>query len=198
MKNFLKEWWTTILISALIFLSWVFIWVNVRVDGHSMDPTLAHGDRLFVLKVTPIDRFDIVVAKETADDGTKKKIVKRVIGMPGDVITYKDDVLTINGETVDEPYLADYLAKFQTDKLQETYSYNAFFQDLAKASDAFTTDSEGKTSFSITVPENHYFLLGDDRIVSSDSRHVGTFSKDAIIGEVIFRFYPFNTMGSLE
>ena len=197
MKKFIRNWWAILLI-LLMLITRIFLWVNVKVDGHSMDPTLAHGDKLFVLKVTPIDRFDIVVASETDDDGKEKKIVKRVIGMPGDVIEYSNDSLTINGETVDEPYLADYIAKFKEDKLQETYSYNAFFQELANKSASFTTDSEGKPFFSITVPEGEYYLLGDDRIVSSDSRHVGTFKKEAIVGEVIFRFYPFSSFGSID
>ena len=63
-------------------------WSNVRVEGHSMDPTLADGEILFVVKHLPIDRFDIVVAHE--EDGNKD-IVKRVIGMPGDTIRYEND-----------------------------------------------------------------------------------------------------------
>lgn len=198
MKNFFKEWGSTLAFMILLVLSWLFIWVNVRVDGHSMDPTLAHNDRLFVLKVTPIDRFDIVVAKEEDENGKEKKIVKRVVGMPGDVIEYKNDVLTINGDEVDEPYLADYLQEFQKDKLQETYAYNNLFQQLADQSPSFTANAQGQAEFSLTVPDNEYYLLGDDRIVSKDSRHVGTFEADQIIGEVIFRFWPFNSVGTLD
>lgn len=198
MKNFLKEWGGFTLFMTALILSWLFVWVNVKVDGHSMDPTLAHNDRLFVLKVTPIDRFDIVVAQEE-DNGQVKRIVKRVVGMPGDTISYDNDVLTINGEVVDEPYLADYLAKFQEDKLQATYSYNKLFQDLAMASESFTATDNGQTTdFTVTVPEGEYYLLGDDRIVSKDSRQVGTFTRDNIIGEVMFRFWPLNTIGDLD
>lgn len=198
MKNFLKEWGGFTLFMTALILSWLFVWVNVKVDGHSMDPTLAHNDRLFVLKVTPIDRFDIVVAQEE-DNGQVKRIVKRVVGMPGDTISYDNDVLTINGIEVDEPYLADYLAKFQEDKLQATYSYNKLFQDLAKSSQAFTATDNGQTTdFTVTVPEGEYYLLGDDRIVSKDSRQVGTFTRDNIIGEVMFRFWPLNTIGDLD
>lgn len=198
MKKFLKEWGGFTLFMTALILSWLFVWVNVKVDGHSMDPTLAHNDRLFVLKVTPIDRFDIVVAQEE-DNGQVKRIVKRVVGMPGDTISYDNDVLTINGIEVDEPYLADYLAKFQEDKLQATYSYNKLFQDLAKSSQAFTATDNGQTTdFTVTVPEGEYYLLGDDRIVSKDSRQVGTFTRDNIIGEVMFRFWPLNTIGDLD
>ena len=92
MKHFIKEWGPLILFFLILILSRAFIWQPVKVDGHSMDPTLADGERLIVLSTTSIDRFDIVVAKET-EDGKTKEIVKRVIGMPGDTITYKNDVL---------------------------------------------------------------------------------------------------------
>lgn len=196
MKRFLKEWGLFILFIVLIAASRLFIWASVTVDGHSMDPTLANNERLIILRTTSIDRFDIVVASETDDDGKTKEIVKRVIGMPGDTITYKDDVLYVNGKEVDESYLDDYKAAFQKDKLQSTYSYSSFFQQLANASEAFTTDSQGNTNFTVTVSEGQYFLLGDDRIVSKDSRAVGTFSKSAIKGEVKFRFWPLNRIGN--
>ena len=88
-----------------------------------MDPTLADGEILFVVKHLPIDRFDIVVAHE--EDGNKD-IVKRVIGMPGDTIRYENDKLYINDKETDEPYLADYIKRFKDDKLQSTYSGKGF------------------------------------------------------------------------
>lgn len=69
-------------------LTRLFLWLPVQVDGHSMDPTLANNQRVIVLKHTSIERFDIVVAKEV-EDGKTKQIVKRIIGMPGDTITYQ-------------------------------------------------------------------------------------------------------------
>lgn len=196
MKNFnyfIKEWGGFTLFLTLFFLSWIFIWFNVRVEGHSMDPTLKDGQRLFVLKVTPIDRFDIVVAQEG-----DKKVVKRVIGMPGDTISYDNDKLTINGKEMNENYLKEYLAAFQQDKLQATYSYNTMFQQLASQASAFTVDASGSPSFSVTVPQGQYYLLGDDRIVSKDSRAVGTFDKEQIIGEVALRFWPLTQIGTVK
>lgn len=198
MKKFIKEWGLFILTMSALVLSWLFVWMNVTVDGHSMDPTLADSQRLFVVKIAKIDRFDIVVADEVGEDGKIKKIVKRVIGMPGDTITYKNDTLYVNGKETDEPYLDEYKKLFAQDKLQSTYSYNKVFQQYAANSAAFTTDATGATEFSVTVPEGQYYLLGDDRIVSNDSRRVGTFSKDAIIGEVKFRFWPFDQIGTVD
>ena len=197
MKHFIKEWGLFILFITLFALSRAFIWQPVKVEGHSMDPTLADGERLIVLSHTSISRFDIIVASE--GEGTQeKKIVKRVIGMPGDTISYKDDVLYVNDEKVEEPYLSTYLKAINDNKLQSIYSYNTLFQNLAIASDAFTTDSAGNPDFTVEVPQGEYFLLGDDRIVSKDSREVGTFKESDIIGEVKFRFWPLTEIGTVK
>lgn len=197
MKEFIKEWGVFILILSLFLLSRIFLWQFVKVDGHSMDPTLGDKEQLVVLKQTKINRFDIVVANEE-EGGQKKKIVKRVIGMPGDVIKYKNDTLTINNKKTEEPYLKEYTKLFKKDKLQEKYSYNPLFQDLAQSSTAFTTDSNGSSEFTTVVPKGHYYLVGDDRIVSKDSRAVGPFKKSTIVGEVKFRFWPIRRFGTIN
>ncbi|MCF2666535.1 signal peptidase I [Streptococcus alactolyticus] len=197
MMKFLKEWGPFILFVLVLGLSRLFLWQPVKVDGHSMDPTLADGERLIVLDHTKINRFDIVVAKET-EDGQTKEIVKRVIGMPGDTITYNDDTLYINGKEVDEKYLDEYKQALDDDQLQDIYAYNSLFQELAEKADAFTTDSDGNTEFTVKVPKGEYYLMGDDRIVSKDSREVGTFPKSSIVGEVKFRFWPLSKIGFIE
>ena len=197
MKEFIKEWGVFILILSLFLLSRIFLWQFVKVDGHSMDPTLADKEQLVVLKQTKINRFDIVVANEE-EGGQKKKIVKRVIGMPGDVIKYKNDTLTINNKKTEEPYLKEYTKLFKKDKLQEKYLYTPLFQDLAQSSTAFTTDSNGSSEFTTVVPKGHYYLVGDDRIVSKDSRAVGPFKKSTIVGEVKFRFWPIRRFGTIN
>ncbi|HFR3475754.1 TPA: signal peptidase I [Streptococcus suis] len=195
---FLAEWGTLILFMIALFASRYFLWDPVSVDGHSMDPTLQHQEKLVMFKTTSIDRFDIVVASETDSDGTEKLIVKRVVGMPGDTIRYENDVLYINDQEVDEPYLDEYLAAFKKDKLQEEYAYNKQFQAVAQAAQAFTQDANGSVDFSLTVPEGQYYLLGDDRLVSLDSRSVGTFARDNIKGEVVFRMWPVNRIGTVD
>ena len=197
MKQFIKEWGPFILFFIALGLVRPFLIQPVSVDGHSMDPTLADGERLIVLRTAKIDRFDIVVAKEKEGNKTKE-IVKRVIGLPGDTITYKDDVLYVNGKKTDEPYLDKYQKAFEDDDLQDIYSYNTLFQQLAESSDAFTTAKDGSTEFTVKVPKNQYFLLGDDRIVSKDSREVGSFKKSAIVGEVKFRFWPLSKIGGVN
>ncbi|WFM79603.1 signal peptidase I [Streptococcus pluranimalium] len=197
MKRFLKEWGFFLLFLTVFLLSRWFIWFPVTVEGHSMDPTLANKEKLIVIKTADINRFDMVVANEV-ENGAKKQIVKRVIGLPGDTITYKNDKLFVNGKETKETYLADYQQRYQKDKLQKTYAYNSYFQSLAQASNAFTQDTSGNTNFTVKVTQGHYYLLGDDRIVSKDSRSVGTFKKETIVGEVKFRYWPFTEIGVLK
>lgn len=194
-RSFLKEWALFGLIIGGIILSRIYLWTPVRVDGHSMDPTLADSEYLLVINKLPIDRFDIVVASET-ENGKTKEIVKRVIGLPGDTIEYKNDVLYINGKETDEPYLKEYIQKFKEDKLQSTYSGKGFeengelFRQMAQIAEAFTVDKDGSATFTKKLLDNEYLLLGDDRIVSKDSRQVGAFKKDQIKGEAVLRLWP--------
>ena len=194
-RSFLKEWALFGLIIGGIILSRIYLWTPVRVDGHSMDPTLTDSEYLLVINKLPIDRFDIVVASET-ENGKTKEIVKRVIGLPGETIEYKNDVLYINGKETDEPYLKEYIQKFKEDKLQSTYSGKGFeengelFRQMAQIAEAFTVDKDGSATFTKKLLDDEYLLLGDDRIVSKDSRQVGAFKKDQIKGEAVLRLWP--------
>ena len=194
-RSFLKEWALFGLIIGGIILSRIYLWTPVRVDGHSMDPTLADSEYLLVINKLPVDRFDIVVASET-ENGKTKEIVKRVIGLPGETIEYKNDVLYINGKETDEPYLKEYIQKFKEDKLQSTYSGKGFeengelFRQMAQIAEAFTVDKDGSATFTKKLLDDEYLLLGDDRIVSKDSRQVGAFKKEQIKGEAVLRLWP--------
>lgn len=195
----LKEWGPFVLIILIALLLRIYVWKPVIVEGHSMDPTLADKERLIIVKTMTIKRQKIVVAKEyDRNSGKEKNIVKRVIGLPGDTIKFDADVLTINGKVVEEPYLKDYKAKFSKDKLQETFSYNGFFQELAQNAAAFTISATRETNFTVTVPKGQYFLMGDDRLVSQDSRQVGAFSKKDLVGEVKLRIWPIKKIGTVD
>lgn len=196
MKRFLKEWGLFTLIITLGILSRIFIWSIVTVGGHSMDPTLYDKDQLVMLKVGDVKRFDIVVANEIDENGEDKLIIKRVIGMPGDTIHYENDTLYVNGQEVAEPYLDEYEAAFAQDKLQDTYSYNVYFQERALEAQSFTEDSQHNANFTVEVPEGQYYLLGDNRLISQDSRTAGTFSEADIKGKILFRLWPINRLQS--
>nr|WP_192923856.1 signal peptidase I [Enterococcus mundtii] len=183
-KNFLKNWGILIVVLAAIILARVYVFTPVTVSGHSMDPSLHDGQRLISSKISDFDRWDIITTKEPGDE--ERMIVKRIIGMPGDTVKMEDDQLYINGEKQDEPYLDEYKKEFSEDKLQEEYSYNSAFQSQAENAETFTSD------FEFTVPEGQYLVLGDNRLISKDSRMFGLVDEDLIQGKVVFRYWPLN------
>lgn len=165
-----------IIIVCVVFIR-MFIVTPVDVSGTSMYPTLKDGDVMLLyklrLKTVGINRFDIVVIN--TDDG---KLIKRVIGLPGDKIKYEIDeekmtgILYINGEVVKEEFISD-AAKGQTCK---------FGADIC--------DGE------VTVPEDEYYVMGDNRGNSKDSRMIGTVEKKDITGITSVVIWPINRIGN--
>ena len=100
-----------IIMVAAVFALRHFVVESFRVDGHSMDYTLQHDERLFMWKLAKIERFDVVVIKAPSDPS--KRYIKRVIGVPGDTIEVRDDKLYLNGVATDEPYLAEKVKEYQ-------------------------------------------------------------------------------------
>ncbi|MGX7148716.1 signal peptidase I [Enterococcus ureasiticus] len=164
-------------LAAFLFLLRQFVFTPVVVKGHSMDPTLADGERVIALKNTKIKRFDIVTFP--APDEPKKNYIKRVIGLPGDTIEYKNDVLYINDKEVKEPYLDEFKGEV-TDGLPLT-------------SDFTLSEVTGEKK----VPEGEYFVMGDNRRNSKDGRMIGFINKDKILGDVKFVLWPLDRFGTI-
>jgi len=144
------------LVVAKLLTSFVFL--SVMVSGSSMETTLTNGDKGITdgifYKIFGIDRFDIVILEEK---GYKEKLVKRVIGLPGETIKYEKGVLYVNGEVVEEKFISDEV------KLQTVTPY-------------------GNDTFEITLAKNEYYVLGDNRGNSTDSRYFGAIKKSQIKG----------------
>lgn len=140
-------------------------------EGESMAPTLKNNDRFLVDKTYydshPIQRGDIVVIQLEND----RQYVKRVIALPGETLEYKGDVLYINNEAVDEPYLTSAKNEGQKENLNLTEDFGP-----------------------ITIPEDTLFVLGDNRLNSLDSRMIGPIPIDQIVGKVTNKL-PANESG---
>ena len=175
--GFFREALSLLLSVAIAFVLFVVIRTYLchpcEVVGDSMVPTLETGDRLILNKLAEVDRFDIVVFP--APDGTDEEYVKRVIGLPGDEITYFQDELYINGEKVTEHYL---------EALKEGSN-----QTLTGDFTLFSLTGE------MAVPEDMYFVLGDNRVVSKDSRVFGFIPAAQIEGTADLRLWPLNKIG---
>lgn len=181
-KSFAQELVSTFLYIIVITGFFVgirtFLFAPVSVEGDSMNPTLEHEDRLLLNKVSSVNRFDIVVFPAPGDPS--KQYIKRVIGLPGDEIDYRNQELFINNELIDETYV---------DLSQESLEAAAYYNgDFSLAS------LQGVES----VPEGMFFVLGDNRVNSKDSRSFGFVESDSVIGETSLRIWPIDRIGSID
>ena len=148
--------------AAAVLISTMLLPV-LRVTGASMTPTLQNDQVLLCNKLAQPDRGDII-----AFYYNNKVLIKRVVGLPGDVVDITGDgTVSLNGETLDEPYVSE-LAVGECD-----------------------------ISLPYQVPENRFFVMGDHRAVSIDSRStsVGCIAEENIIGTIFFRILPLRERG---
>lgn len=176
MKKFLKEVLSTgvylLIVLILTYLVIVYVGQRTEVSGSSMEPTLTDGDNLIVDKITyrfnEPQRFDIIVFPFQYQENTY--YIKRIIGLPGETVQIDEDgVIYINGEVL----------------------YESYGREIIDA------DKIGIAEDSITLGSDEYFVLGDNRNHSSDSRipEVGNIKKEQIIGRAWLRIWPFESFG---
>lgn len=162
-KEFLKDSIKLILFLIVLLFIMVYVFSITQVVGKSMSPTLKEDEVLFLNKAY-YRFFDVkrgdIVSLEYADT---KYLIKRVIGLPGEKVEIKNNQVYINGEILEEDYL-------ESDLHYDDYSLE---------------DAGYKT-----IPENMYFVLGDNREDSLDSREIGLISKEDIQGKIFMRFWP--------
>ncbi|CCI82570.1 signal peptidase I [Lactobacillus hominis] len=163
---------TVVVCMAIYFVLFKFVFANETVSGPSMQPTFESNDRIIAVRHSKLQRGDIVILKAPDEPGAL--YIKRIIGVPGDTIESKNDTLYVNGKKVAEPYLTQYEKKLPKGQL-------------------YTNNFTLKKLFGVErVPKDSYFVMGDHRDVSKDSRMIGFIKKSAIVGEVKVRYYPFN------
>lgn len=159
-----------------------FIFSPTLVHGASMMPTYEDGDRVIVNKISKqfssIERFDVIVFEAPIGND----YIKRVIGLPGDHIAYMDDILYINGEAIEEPYLDEYKEQLPDNGL---LTFNFTLESLMDYQ---------------KIPEGYLFVLGDNRTKSADSRdpRVGLIPMEKVLGKANIRFYPFDNVGIVK
>ena len=161
--KWLKENIVFLIVLTAIIITRLFFFSPIRVNGTSMYPTLQDKEFMILNKISlkqGINRFDIVVVQ----DNNNKYIIKRVIGLPGESVMYKDNKLYINGKVVEDNY-----------------------------SKTTTNDFDN-----VVLGENEYFVMGDNRTVSKDSRIIGPVNIKNIKGKTNLIIFPFNKIGTVE
>jgi len=187
----------TLVLALFIFVAVRTVVLNFRVDGLSMEPSLDSGQMLLVNRqiylhfdankllnylpfvdlegeniiypLHPPQRGDIVVF-DPPIGGSTKPYIKRVIGLPGERVAIHDGSVYINGERLDEPYL----------------------------NGTATSWPNGDPTREIVVPEDHLFVLGDNRNNSTDSRSFGPIAQDTLIGKAWISYWPSDLAGILQ
>lgn len=174
-KRELFGWGKSLIIAVgIAFVIRTFLFAPYIVEGASMEPTLHNQEKIVVNKVyysASFSRGDIVIIK-----GPTKNYVKRIIGTPGDKIEMFDDQLLINGEPIKESYLSE----------------------NRKAAELMSSKLTGDFG-PIIIPAKHYFVMGDNRLRSMDSRNgLGFIKQSEIVGKSEFVIFPFTNIRNVE
>lgn len=160
-----------VVILAIMVMIYLFIMSPQEINGASMEPNFHNGEYILTNKIEyklrDPKRGDVVIFKSPRNKDID--YIKRIIGEPGNRIALQGGVFRVNGLPLEEPYLA-------------SGTYTAFGNYLRE-------DSE------IIVPEGKYFVVGDNRGHSSDSREFGPVPKEDFIGRAFFRYWPFSEAG---
>lgn len=165
---------TVVFVGSIFIVVYLFILQPNQIKGASMEPTFHNGNYIFTSKVTyklraPI-RGDVVVFH--APRNPDLEYIKRIIGLPGDTVLIENEKVYVNGEQIEEPYISDLT----------TLGLAGFAEE----------------GVPMAVPEGQYFVMGDNRPRSSDSREFGPIPYESIIGQVIYRYFPFHEMGTVD
>jgi signal peptidase I len=171
-KSFLRDTLEIVFLALVLYVVIQYAVQTVHVLGSSMYATLHDNDLLVASKISyklhPPQRGDIVVFKPP--DEASRDFIKRIVALPGERIHIKDSVVYINGQVLHEPYLP------------ETWTYNN--QWPASGQDQL-------------IPPDEYFVMGDNRNHSSDSRTFGPIELNSILGKAEIRIWPLGELGFL-
>lgn len=175
-------------VSAIVILLFVnFVAHPVRVDGRSMYPTLKDGEFGFTnvggVLLNGVERGDIVVVT-MEEEGQKTYWVKRVIGLPGDTVSCVNDVVYINGKVLDE---TKYIAPDYRQSLVDKFGY---FNKVPNADNTNVEDFE-----EVKLGDDEYYVMGDNRPYSKDSRYVGPVKKSQIFAKKMLVLLPISDIG---
>ncbi len=163
------------ILTTLVFMIAVYTLAELAIprsslSGPSMLPNLHEGEYLLISRMNYLfgepQRGDIVVFDPPGNPPGAPRLIKRMIGLPGDTLEFRDKVLYVNSEVLNEPYLNEPCRGSCADRAW-------------------------------TLGENEYFLMGDNRNNSNDSRAFGPIPRDRIVGQAIFRYWPVTSFGTV-
>ncbi|CAK8054812.1 signal peptidase I [Eupransor demetentiae] len=190
MMKIIKGWWPFVAIFLLVFLFLHFIFTITTISGNSMEPVLLDKQKVGVNRLAKLKRGDIVVFNAKEEDprikAGKVDYVKRIIGLPGDTVSYSKGNLYVNGKQVNQDYLSE------SERNEGTAGDFGSHWDLKSL--CTTGLWKSKDANTTKVPADSYFVMGDHRSVSNDGRYYGYVSRKHITGKVVAPFWYSKTI----
>lgn len=186
----LKEvlsWIAYLIFLAIVWLLLTHFFTTATVDGHSMDPNLYNKETMLVLKQAKVKHNSVIVFNANGEDPTVSDTnyyVKRVIGLPGDKVSYDNGKLYVNGKAVNQ----NFISKNQLSNGTQYHMNNEYIKkwDIKSLSHNKWLYNRNKT----VVPKGKYFVLGDNRAISNDSRYWGFVDKNKVMG--VAKIFPWS------
>lgn len=173
-RNFFELFEFIAIVGAILIIVRFFIAEPHKVDGNSMIPNFQSGDYIITnklaLRISDLQRGEVVILRDPR--GSDKVFIKRIIALPSEKIKLEGGKVYVNDSAISEPYLPT---------------------GVKTGGESFLTEGE-----EITVPDEQYFVLGDNRGGSSDSREWGPVKKELIIGQAWLRYWPVGSLGLVE
>lgn len=162
------------IMAAILVVIRFFVAEPHKVSGSSMVPNFHDADFIITnklaVKLGGLERGEVIIL--TNPRNNDQVFIKRIIGLPGERVRLLNGLVYLNGKPLSEPYLP---------------------QDIKTPGESFLQDGE-----EVVVPNNQYFVMGDNRTASSDSREFGPISKELIIGQAFLRYWPLNQLGFIS
>ncbi len=206
LHQYLKYIAINILIAAFLSLLIVkYVISAYRIEGASMISILLSGERVLISKPAAkygsIKRFDIVVFRKPDEPG--KTIIKRIIGLPGEIIEIRAGQVYIDSKKIEQPFLDKWAAPLSqkgpgSPELNIPGKKNNIPGALSFHIDKKEKDIYAGNMNPLLIRKGHYFLMGDNRPVSLDSRDFGEVPLNYIIGKAIFRYWPLSRIGAIK
>lgn len=195
-RKFTKVALILIAVFCSIYLTFQFLLSQNYIIGPSMQPNFYTGNHVISVRHAKVQRGDVIILR--APDEKGKLYVKRVIGMPGDTLVSKNGTLYINGKLYKETFLKQ--AGTMTEPMYSpyadmpfSYTYSFSISSLAETEDwkkFYDRSYLKRLQKSNRIPQNNYFVMGDHRTVSKDSREIGFITRQAVVGKVAVRYWP--------
>lgn len=196
-KDVLEVVGVVAVIMAVYYALFAFLLSNDTVSGISMQPNFENGERVISVRHAQLKRGEVVIVNAPDEPGAM--YIKRIIGLPGETLVSKNNQIYINGKKISQPWLkqgfkmTDNEQGFTGTKYSQTQNFSIASLARTKNYQQYYTKAQLREMEKTNkIPKGTYFVMGDHRSVSKDSRYIGTIKRKNVVGVVKLRYWPLN------